>query len=166
MKAPDKSFLLSHPAHFLALGFGAGLMPKAPGTWGTLVALPIVWATLQVSYAASVAGCVVAILIGPWVCGRTGQDLGIADHGGIVWDEIAAMWAVLLVTPLQPLWWAAAFALFRLFDIWKPFPVGWADRSVKGGLGVMLDDVLAGLWAAVIVLGAAHWLNTPGPWKS
>lgn len=165
MSTPDRAFLLSHPAHFLALGFGAGLMPKAPGTWGTLVALPIVWGTLQVSFNVSLAACVLAALAGPWICGRTGRDLGIADHGGIVWDEIVAMWGVLLVTPPNPVWWAAAFGLFRLFDIWKPFPVGWADRNVKGGLGVMLDDVLAGGWAAAIVLAAAHFLNATGPWK-
>jgi phosphatidylglycerophosphatase A len=160
MSAPDIRFLLSHPAHFLALGFGAGLLPKAPGTWGTLVALPIAWATLQHSFMVSAAGCLVALLIGPWVCGLAGKNLGVSDHGGIVWDEIVAMWGVLLVTPLHPVWWVAAFALFRLFDIWKPFPVGWADRTVKGGLGVMLDDVLAAAWAVLCILAAQYFFAT------
>ena len=140
---PDNKFLFAHPAHFLAFGFGAGLMPKAPGTWGTLVALPI--------FALAQTGGTIAVLmaaafffvIGIWASGVTGRALGIADHGGIVIDEIAAFLLVLVFTPASFAWWLTAFVLFRIFDIFKPWPIRWADRNIKGGFGVMFDDLLA-----------------------
>jgi len=144
---PDARFLLNHPAHFIALGFGSGLAPKAPGTFGTLVAIPLYWASQFASLPAQLLLVVSAFLLGIWACGLTGQHLGVHDSGHIVWDEIAAFLLVLIFTPAG-LWWTLyAFALFRLFDIWKPFPISWLDATVNGGLGVMLDDVLAAGYA-------------------
>jgi len=153
---PDVAFLRAHPAHFLALGFGAGLSPKAPGTVGTLVALPLFWLLMSSPwYWLWVA---VFLLVGVWACDVTGRALGVPDHGGIVWDEVVAF---LMVLPFAPASWVGfllAFALFRLFDIWKPFPIGWLDARVKGGVGVMLDDLLPALYSIVCLLGVRAWM--------
>lgn len=144
LKRPDRDFLLQHPAHFIALGFGVGLAPTAPGTWGTLVALPLYVTSYQLGGAKGViAAALVMFALGIWAAGVTGRALGAADHGGIVVDEIAAFLLVLAATPPTLLWIATAFLLFRFFDIFKPWPIAWADRHVKGGFGVMLDDLLA-----------------------
>jgi phosphatidylglycerophosphatase A len=144
---PDKKFLLSHPAHLLAFGFGAGLMPRAPGTWGTLVAFPIFALVRFGGTAAVLAAALLLFVAGVWSAGVAGRALGVSDHGGIVIDEIAAFLLVLACAPAGPLWWLTAFLLFRAFDIFKPWPVSWADRTVKGGFGVMLDDMLAAAYA-------------------
>ena len=149
---PDKKFLFSHPAHFLAFGFGAGLMPKAPGTWGTLVAFPIFFLAHPGGMIAVMAAAVLLFVLGIWASNVAGRSLGVSDHGGIVIDEIAAFLLVLAFTPAQIAWWAIAFLLFRLFDIWKPWPIRWADRSIKGGIGVMFDDVLAACFAIACIL--------------
>jgi phosphatidylglycerophosphatase A len=155
---PTWRFLRSHPAHLLAFGFGAGLSPKAPGTIGTLVAFPIFYLLLQLPEPwmwATIAGF---LLIGPWACGRAGRALGVHDHGGIVWDEIAAFLLVLPSAPPSLSGYLLAFALFRLFDIWKPFPIGWLDAHIHGGLGVMLDDVLAALYSILCLMGVVAWM--------
>jgi phosphatidylglycerophosphatase A len=144
---PDAKFLLSHPAHFIALGFGSGLASKAPGTFGTLVAIPLFWALQLASLPVQLLLVFATFLLGIWACGLTGRHLGVHDSGHIVWDEIAAFLLVLVFTPSGRLWMPYAFALFRLFDIWKPFPINWLDRCIKGGVGVMLDDVLAAGYA-------------------
>ncbi|XZG71256.1 phosphatidylglycerophosphatase A family protein [Chitinibacteraceae bacterium HSL-7] len=153
---PDLRFLLAHPAHFIALGFGSGLPRRAPGTWGTLAALPLyaALAALGLSPLAVALLCIPVFLVGVWAASITGKALGVHDHGGIVIDEIVAMWLVLATVPATPLWWALAFAAFRLFDIAKPWPIRWFDARVPGGLGVMLDDLLAAL-AAIGVLALA-----------
>ncbi len=139
---------MRHPAHFLAFGFGAGLAPKAPGTWGTLIALPLYYGLmLWLNPSQLLILIALAFVAGIYICAVAGRNLGVADYGGIVWDEIVAMWLVLVFTPAQPMWWAVAFGLFRLFDIWKPFPINWLDAHVKNGFGVMLDDLLAALFA-------------------
>lgn len=161
MANPDKIFLLSHPAHFVALGGGIGLAPKAPGTLGTLLGYPLAWASLQCPGWLAWALVAVAFVLGVWVCEKSGRDMGVADHGSMVWDEVVAMWAVLLVVPMTWIAWVAAFVLFRLFDIVKPFPVGWFDRKVKGGFGVMLDDTLAAGYV-LLVFWLARYL--PSGW--
>ena len=148
---PTARFLFQHPAHFVALGFGAGLAPVAPGTFGTLVAIPI--ALLLGAYAseaAFVAVIVVLFVLGTWAAQVTGKALRAADHGSIVIDEVAAFLLVLYFAGLTPLRIAIAFALFRFFDIVKPPPIRQLDAALKNGLGVMLDDMLAALYALVV----------------
>lgn len=155
---PDWRFVTAHPAHFLAFGFGAGLSPRAPGTVGSLVAFPV-YALLSLSPPAWYWAWVVLVLVaGVWICDVAGRALGVADHGGIVWDEVAAMLLLLPFAPTGWVGWLAAFALFRLFDIVKPWPIGWLDRHVKGGLGVMLDDVLAAVYAVICLRVIVSWM--------
>lgn len=149
---PDRKFLFGHPAHLLALGFGAGLMPKAPGTWGTLVAFPVLALVQSGGTAAIIGAAALFFVIGIWASTITGRALGVADHGSIVIDEIAAFLLILAFTPQTIAWWAIAFLLFRLFDIAKPWPISWADRSIKGGFGVMFDDLLAAGYAIAVLL--------------
>ena len=156
---PDLRFLLAHPAHLIAFGFGAGLAPKAPGTAGTVLGLPLFWgiAALAPDLPARLALLAAAFLLGVWACARAGRALGVADHGGIVWDEIVAYALVLLFTPPGWLWIALAFALFRLFDILKPWPIRFFDTRLKNGFGVMFDDLLAAVYA-IAVLKGMEWL--------
>lgn len=156
---PDARFLLSHPAHFIALGFGSGLARKAPGTFGTLAAFPLFWVLQQSSLSVQIVLVVAAVMLGIWACNLTGLHLNQHDSGHIVWDEIAAFLLVLIFTPVGPWWMLYAFALFRLFDIFKPFPIGWADATVKGGIGVMLDDLLAAGYALCILFITRHMLS-------
>lgn len=155
---PTFKLLLSHPAHLLSLGFGAGLMPKAPGTFGTLVALPLAALAMVFSVQQQLVLIAALFCLGVYVCHFTGVALGVSDHGAIVWDEIVAMMLVLVFTPTNWLWWIAAFLLFRLFDIWKPFPIRQCDAMVKGGLGVMLDDILAAAYA-ILCIQLMLWMN-------
>jgi len=152
--------MLRHPAHLLALGFGAGLAPAAPGTAGTLLALPLYW-WLAPRLAASefLTLLAVAFLAGIWACQKTGAALGAADHGGMVWDEIVAFLLVLFFTPDSLYWQAAAFLLFRLFDIFKPPPIRYYERTFKGGFGVMLDDLVAAFYALLVL---ALWRSFGG----
>ncbi|WP_373975347.1 phosphatidylglycerophosphatase A [Chitinibacter sp. SCUT-21] len=154
---PSWTFLKAHPAHFVAFGFGSGLAKKAPGTWGTLVALPMM-AALQLFLPNPIifAFCVPLFAIGIWSCEITGRALGVSDYGGIVIDEVVAMLMVLCFAPKTVAAWVLAFALFRFFDIIKPWPISWFDRRVKGGLGVMIDDLIAAVFAIIgIVLYTA-----------
>ncbi|MET0918661.1 MAG: phosphatidylglycerophosphatase A [Burkholderiales bacterium] len=152
---PSWRFVFGHPSHFLAFGFGVGLMPFAPGTFGTLLAFPIFWLlNPRLSPQEWVLALLALFWIGVWACGRTGRALGVHDHGGMVFDETVAFLAVLFLTPNTLLWQAFAFLLFRLFDILKPPPIRYLDRRVKGGLGVMVDDLVAGLFA---LLCLAAW---------
>lgn len=143
-----------NPIHLLAAGFGSGLAPRAPGTFGTLAALPFWWVLQQLGtpWYWGVVGA--AFLVGIYLCGRTARDLRTHDHGAIVWDEFVGLWIALAWAPAQWLWVTAGFLLFRLFDIWKPWPISWCDRRVRGGFGIMLDDVLAGALALVVLQGA------------
>lgn len=155
---PDFKLLLSHPVHFCALGFGSGLAGKAPGTFGTLIGFPLFWLIAGFGFYVQLIIISALFLIGIYFCGKTGQALGISDHSGIVWDEIVAMMLVLTVTPNQWQWWLAAFLLFRLFDIWKPAPIRQCDAKIKGGFGVMLDDLLAAIYT-IISLKGLEWLS-------
>lgn len=149
---PDFAFVARHPAHFVAFGFGSGLSPVAPGTAGTLAALLIYW-LVRPDYGDPEFLVLVAILfaVGVWACGRTGRDLGIPDYGGMVWDEMVAFWLVLLLIPDDLLWQASAFVLFRFFDIVKPQPIRYFDARLKGGFGVMFDDIVAAFFALLLL---------------
>ncbi|MDP1924147.1 MAG: phosphatidylglycerophosphatase A [Thiobacillus sp.] len=156
---PDLKFLFAHPAHLIAFGFGSGLAPKAPGTFGTLLGWPLVW--LIVAAAPDLPNqlilLIASFLLGIWACGRSGRALGVADHGGMVWDEIVAFALVLLFTPPGWIWAGIAFLLFRFFDILKPWPIRLADRRLKNGFGVMFDDLLAAGYALALIKGL-QWL--------
>ena len=152
MANPNLKFLLSHPAHFFSLGFGSGLAPKAPGTFGTIIGLPLFWLISSYGLGVKLAIITAIFIFGIYCCDKTGKALGVADHGAIVWDEIVAMMLVLVFAPLTWLGWLVAFCLFRLFDIWKPFPISYFDAKLKNGFGVMFDDLLAAIYAIICVL--------------
>lgn len=154
---PDRQLLMSHPAHLLAFGFGSGLASTAPGTWGTLVAIPLFGILMLTPELVHYGVLLVLFLLGIPICGMAGKALGVSDHGGIVWDEIVAFMLVLEFTPHAWGWWLTAFGLFRLFDIWKPFPIRQCDARLKGGFGVMFDDLLAAIYA-ILSLKALQWL--------
>ena len=144
-------FLFARPTHFIALGFGSGLSPLAPGTFGTLVAVPLAMGLRAFDNDAVFIGAIaVAFVVGAWSAHATGRDLGVPDHGSIVVDEIAAFLLVLYFVGADPLREALAFILFRVFDIWKPPPIRQVDAALKNGIGVMLDDVLAAMYALVV----------------
>lgn len=141
------------PAILLATWFGAGLMPFAPGTWGSLAALPFAWGLTWAGGWPLLAVATLAVfVVGWWASARYVAASGISDPGSVVIDEVAGQWLVLLFTPLDPLLYGVGFLLFRALDITKPWPASWADRSVEGGLGVMLDDVLAALYGLAAML--------------
>ncbi len=158
---PTWRWLLQRPWCFLGFGFGSGLAPVAPGTFGTLPALPIA----ALLAAAGISGwwlallCVPLFVIGIHICNATEAALGVHDYGGIVWDEIVAMLLVLAFVPPHWGWWLAAFLVFRLFDALKPPPIHWFDRHVSGGFGVMLDDLIAALLSLAVLLSAADLLQ-------
>lgn len=137
----------TRPSHFLAFGCGAGAMPVMPGTFGTLVAVPLYYVLmpLPLEYYIAVVGAM--LLLGIWLCHVTARDLGVHDHSGIVWDEIVGYLLTMTAAPAGWMWIAAGFVLFRLFDILKPWPIHLADRKVGGGFGIMLDDIIAGAYA-------------------
>jgi phosphatidylglycerophosphatase A len=143
---------LAQPVHLLALGFGAGLAPFAPGTFGSLVGLAFALALAPLGLAWNLLAVVVATVAGIWICGESARRLGVHDHPAIVWDEVAGMMLTMLAAP--DAWWGApaAFVLFRIFDIAKPWPIREIDHGMGGGAGIMLDDVLAGLFAALGLL--------------
>ncbi|MBL1292357.1 MAG: phosphatidylglycerophosphatase A [Thiotrichales bacterium] len=145
--------LLKNPIHALSLGFGTGLAPKAPGTFGTLVGVALYWllCSLQLSLTVYIAITVLCFVLGVWLCGYTAKALGVHDHPAIVWDEVVGYLITMTFAPSGWLWMLIGFALFRLFDIWKPWPIRVIDRSVHGGFGIMFDDVLAGVYAAIIL---------------
>ncbi|HEX9208692.1 MAG TPA: phosphatidylglycerophosphatase A [Steroidobacteraceae bacterium] len=149
--------VLRDPVHLLALGFGSGLAPFAPGTFGSAVGLLVGMGALQLGFTLACVATVVVTVAGFWICGTSARRLGVHDHPAIVWDEIAGMMITLLAAPAT--WWGAllAFALFRLFDIWKPWPIREIDHGMRGGAGIMLDDVVAGLLAAAVLLLIGHY---------
>ena len=134
---------MRHAAHAIALGFGAGRAPVAPGTFGTLLAWPVGWVLAGAPAGVALATVAALFVLGVWACGVTGRDLGVHDHGSMVWDEFVAFLLVLAIVPRELLWQAAAFGLFRAFDIFKPAPIRWFERRYIGGFGVMFDDLLA-----------------------
>jgi len=150
---------LATPSGFLAFGFGSGLSPLAPGTVGTIAAVFPALFLVQIPTGLALLIVLVAFAVGIHLCSVAGKALGEHDHGGMVWDEFVGFWLVLLYVPFDWAWWLAAFVVFRIFDILKPWPIRWLDRRVQGGFGVMLDDLIAGLYA-LIIMGLAEWLLT------
>ncbi|MFT5164563.1 MAG: phosphatidylglycerophosphatase A [Alteromonadaceae bacterium] len=145
-------FDLTKPHHFLALGFGAGLMRPAPGTWGTLVAVPIFLLLSAMATPMVYIGVTLLIsVVGIWICGRCAQDIGVHDHGAIVWDEIAGFLVTMTLVEATWLNILLGFGLFRFFDIVKPWPIGYVDRKVQGGFGIMIDDIIAGLFSLIVL---------------
>jgi len=148
-----------NPIHFLAFGLGSGASPWAPGTVGTLAAIPLYF--LLASLPLWLYGLLVAVAfwVGCWLCERTSEDLGVHDHSGIVWDEFVGYWLTMLALPVSLGWALAGFILFRFFDIIKPWPIRWADRRVDGGFGIMVDDVLAAVYAGALLHLAYFFLG-------
>ncbi len=150
--------LFSHPLNFFSLGFGAGLAPFAPGTLGTLVAVPLYLLMAGLSLPAYLLITLATVLAGVWFCDVTARDLGVHDHSGIVWDEIAGFLITMIAAPEGWHWIIAGFAIFRLFDILKPWPIRWFDQHVHGGFGIMLDDVLAGVMSLLVLQMIAYFV--------
>jgi phosphatidylglycerophosphatase A len=149
---PSARFTFGHPAHFIALGFGTGLAPVAPGTFGTLLAFPLLMMLDRWLDTPELLAVIAAFFaIGVWACGRTGRDLGVADHGAMNWDEVVAMMLILLIIPEEWEWWLFAFGAFRFFDVVKPPPIRHIDRTMEGGLGVMFDDIVAAFYTLLLV---------------
>ena len=159
MNSPQPArVVLTHPAGWIASGFGIGLSPRAPGTVGSLVALLPWWFFLQhLSLPLYLGVLLIALIIGVWAGGWVIGKIGIEDPSVVVWDEFIGQWIALLLAPAGWLWMLGGFALFRLFDIWKPWPVSWADQKLHGGLGAMLDDVLAGVYACLVLQAIAYF---------
>jgi phosphatidylglycerophosphatase A len=149
---PSARFAFGHPAHALALGFGTGLAPLGPGTAGTLLAFPIYMLLDRWLGPLEIFVAIAAFFaLGVWACARTGRDLGVADHGAMNWDETVAMMLILLLVPDELEWWVFAFGTFRFFDIVKPQPIRHIDRTMKGGLGVMFDDIVAAFYTLLLM---------------
>ncbi len=146
-----------NPIHFIACGFGAGAMPIMPGTFGTLIAIPIYLLFAPLASPIYIGIVVAMFLLGIWLCEVTGKDFNVPDHGAMVWDEIVGFLLVMIYVPTTWYTILIGFVLFRLFDIIKPPPIKWLDQKIKGGFGVMLDDVVAAVFAWII-LQALLWL--------
>ena len=146
-----------NPLYFIAFGFGSGLMPKAPGTWGTLAAIPLYLLIAGMSWPFYLGLTLAAFVLGVVICEKVSRDLGVHDFSGIVWDEVVGYLLTMFMAPVHIIWIVIGFLLFRLFDIWKPQPIRLIDEHVHGGLGIMLDDVLAAV-PAWMMLQALIWL--------
>jgi phosphatidylglycerophosphatase A len=149
--ATTPSSIWRNPVHFAAFGFGSGALPVAPGTFGTLMAVALYLLLPQMSPLIYALFLLFVFAIGVWICDKTSNDIGVHDHGGIVWDEFVGYWISLFLAPQGWQWLLLAFVLFRLFDIVKPWPIRWLDSNVSGGFGIMIDDVLAGLMAFAVI---------------
>ncbi|WP_257252367.1 MULTISPECIES: phosphatidylglycerophosphatase A [unclassified Endozoicomonas] len=145
-----------NPVHFFAFGLGSGLSPVAPGTFGTIAAIPFYLLFQYLPLWNYLLVLAVSIVLGVWLCGKTSKDLGVHDHPGIVWDEFVGYWITMLAAPSGWEWVLAGFILFRIFDIWKPWPIGWLDKKVHGGLGIMIDDIVAGIFALIFLQVIAY----------
>lgn len=160
-KEPDNlaRAVMTDPVNFLAFGFGTGLAPVAPGTFGSIPGLVLFWLTMDFGLYVQLGIAASMTLVGIWICGESARRIGVHDHGGIVWDEIVGMYVTLMVAPVSIVGFVLAFILFRVMDIVKPWPIRDLDHSIHGGLGIMLDDLVAALYAALL-LGLYGWLMT------
>jgi len=151
--------VLTDPVNFLAFGFGTGLAPFAQGTFGSIPGLILFWLTLDFGLYVQLSIAIAMALVGIWICGESARRIGVHDHGGIVWDEIVGMYVTLFLAPVSIVGFVLAFVLFRIMDIVKPWPIRDLDHSMQGGLGIMLDDLLAAVYAAVL-LALYGWFVT------
>ena len=158
MADPVAARQLLNPSCLVALGFGSGLLPVAPGTAGTLAAVPLYLLLQDLPLGTYLTVVLVFLFGGILVCGYTAARLGVHDHPAIVWDEVVGYLVTMTAAPAGWSWLAAGFVLFRLFDILKPWPIGWLDRRVHGGTGIMLDDVIAGVFAAALLQMLVYFL--------
>lgn len=148
---------LSGTANFIALGGGLGLAPKAPGTFGTLLGIPLLF-LMPTNLVAYLVVVVVLFALGVWCCDACAKNLGVHDHPGIVWDEVVGYLITMIAVPKSFVWIVAGFIVFRFFDILKPWPIGWVDKHVHGGLGIMLDDVLAAVFSLIVIQIALYFI--------
>jgi len=148
---------LSGTANFIALGGGLGLAPKAPGTFGTLLGIPLLF-LMPTNLAAYLLVVVLLFALGVWSCDACARNLGVHDHPGIVWDEVVGYLITMIAVPKTFLWVVAGFIVFRFFDILKPWPIGWVDKHVHGGLGIMLDDVLAAFFSLIAIQAVLYFI--------
>ncbi|WP_045387351.1 phosphatidylglycerophosphatase A [Vibrio rotiferianus] len=167
MTNPLSLISLKNPWHLLATGFGSGLSPVVPGTMGTLASIPLFLLLAQLPFSLYVVAVLFSCVIGIKICQVTSDDMGVHDHGSIVWDEFAGFWITMSLVPALniPLtewkWLLTGFILFRFFDMVKPWPIGWLDKRVHGGLGIMIDDIVAGIMAGIalfFVAKCAGWM--------
>jgi len=157
---PKDRINLKNPWHFLATGFGSGLSPIIPGTMGTVASIPLYLLIVQLPFAAYILITIVAAVIGITICQKTSDDMGVHDHGSIVWDEFVGFWITMAIAPVVNWQWIlAGFVLFRFFDMIKPWPISWLDKHVHGGFGIMVDDILAGFMAMICLWGVGHWFG-------
>ena len=152
MTKSTANFRLLNPVHFLALGFGSGLAPKAPGTFGTLAAVPLFLLLAPLSSPLYLLLLIVMSVAGIYICGKAAEDAGVPDHGAIVWDEFVGFLITMFLIPISWQSILVGFLLFRLFDIFKPWPISYLDKNCHGGLGIMLDDIVAGIAAWVCMM--------------
>ena len=149
---PSFKQLLRSPTLLLAFGFGSGLAPKAPGTIGTIAAIPLWWLLAQLPLASYLIVVLASAIIGIYICGAAAEKLGLHDHGGIVWDEFVGFWIAMAALPVTWTSLILGFVLFRFFDIVKPWPISWLDKKVSGGFGIMIDDIAAGIASALVLI--------------
>ncbi|MFK7854994.1 MAG: phosphatidylglycerophosphatase A [Granulosicoccus sp.] len=144
------SDVIASPANFFALGAGLGVAPKAPGTVGTVLGIPLLFLMPQ-SLFAYLLVVLVLFAFGVWCCDRCAKSLGVHDHPGIVWDEVVGYLLTMVAMPRTALWVLAGFVVFRIFDVLKPWPISWVDKRIHGGLGIMLDDILAAVFSVIVM---------------
>ncbi|PMH41118.1 phosphatidylglycerophosphatase A [Vibrio sp. 10N.286.49.B3] len=163
MANPLSLISLKNPWHLLATGFGSGLSPVIPGTMGTLMAIPFYLLLVQLPLYLYVILVILSCIVGVKICQVTSDDMGVHDHGSIVWDEFSGLWITMAIVPMLNLpvtdwkWLVAGFVLFRFFDMVKPWPISWLDKRVHGGLGIMIDDIVAGVIAGFALWGVGHY---------
>ena len=158
-KHPVPDSVWRNPIHFLAFGCGSGTVDKAPGTFGTLAAIPLYLLIQDLSVSNYFLVLILSALAGIFICGKTSHDLGVHDHSGIVWDEFVGYWITMWMAPEGWSYIILGFILFRIFDIWKPWPISLADKHVHGGFGIMFDDILAGIFAFFALQGVVHLIG-------
>ncbi|WP_305837645.1 phosphatidylglycerophosphatase A [Photobacterium leiognathi] len=157
---PKDLLKMSNPWHLLATGFGSGLAKYVPGTMGTLAAIPFYLLLAQLPFGWYLVTVLVAALIGVKICTITSGDMKVHDHGSIVWDEFVGFWITMAIAPTVSWQWVlTGFILFRFFDMVKPWPISWLDKHVKGGFGIMVDDILAGFMAMIALWVVGYWLG-------